>query len=222
MKTFLTFFLILLSVGSNAQNGSKSTSPYWYFDVPIQLDFYRTNSDQLNFSRRGVIFNPLLGTVIMGNDSSKFEAHLGLGIFISKFNQQVASQTFEYEAIGLIQTSFTGYYNFSNKFQAGIGICFGWYGINERGPSFDLDGEYVDRLGDGFSSINVGNSVDLRYNLSSKISFGTKFTYWYLPQLEYTRISDYGDFLEPQKDLLMTRLEFSFRVFLRGREYNRI
>lgn len=90
-----------------------------YFDIPVQLDFYRAKSDQLNYERRGVVINPSVGIVLVGNHTSKFEGHLGAGLFISKFDHEVVNETFEYEAVGLIQSSFTGYFNFNNRVQAG-------------------------------------------------------------------------------------------------------
>lgn len=190
-----------------------------YFDIPVQLDFYRTNSDELDYSRRGVIINPSVGIVLAGNDSSKFEGHLGLGIFISKFDQKVASETFEFQSIGLLQSSFTGYYNFSKRIQAGIGLHFGWYEVGERGLKIDLDGEYVDRLGKGYNNINLGNSFDFRYHVDPVLSIGAKFTYWYMAQLEYMRIGNYGEFTNNQKDLYLTRLEFSIRIYTSSRDY---
>ncbi|MCZ4409331.1 hypothetical protein O3Q51_10940 [Cryomorphaceae bacterium 1068] len=212
-RIILSFLLLLLtSLQAKAQT---------YFDVPVQLDYYRTTSDDLDFSRRGVIINPSVGIVVAGNDSSRFEAHVGIGIFFSKFNQDVGGSKFEFNALGPIQTSFTGYYNFNNRLQAGLGLCFGWFGVYEKGLNINTDPEYPDRLGDGYKSINLGNSVDIRYNVDSRLSLGAKYTYWYLPQLEYTKIGDYGEFEKPQKDLYITRLEFSIRVFVTDRNYNR-
>lgn len=200
---------------------SINVSAQAYFDIPVQLDFYRTNSDELNYSRRGVIINPSVGMVLAGNDSSKFEGHLAVGIFFSKFDQKVGSETFEFFSFGPFQSSFTGYYNISNNFQAGVGLHFGWYVVGEKSLDLEFDGDYEDRLGNGYNNINFGNSIDLRYNFSGLISVGAKYSYWYLPQLEYTRIGDYGDFLETQKDLFLTRLEFSLRIYTKARNYNR-
>jgi hypothetical protein len=193
-----------------------------YFDIPVQLDFYRTNSDELNYSRRGVVINPSVGMVLAGNDSSKFEGHLAVGLFISKFDQKVGSETFEFQSIGLLQTSFTGYYNFSKRIQAGVGLHFGWYGVSEKKLNLKFSSEkYSDRLGKGYNTINFGNSVDFRFHVDPVLSIGAKFTYWYLPQLEYMKIGDYGDFTDTQKDLYLTRLEFSIRIYTRKREYLR-
>jgi hypothetical protein len=208
----LLFVLLLIS-----NDGASQT----YFDIPVQLDFYHTNSDELNYSRRGVIFNPSIGMVLAGNDSSRFEGHFALGIFISKFDQTVGSEKFEFQSIGLLQTSFTGYYNISNKVQAGVGLHFGWYGVSQKKLNLDIDSDYEDRLGKGYNNINFGNSIDFRYNLSGLFSVGAKYTYYYLPQLEYTRIGDYGDFLETQKDLFLTRVELSVRIYTKARSYNR-
>jgi len=198
---------------------SFNVSAQTYFDILVQLDFYSTNSEELNYSRIGVIINPSVGIVLAGNDSSKFQGHLGLGIFISKFDQKVGSETFDFQSIGLLQTSFTGYYNFSKRIQAGIGLHFGWFEVGEKGLKFDTDGEYVDRLGKGYNNINLGNSIDFRYHVDPVLSIGAKFTYWYLPQLEYMRIGDYGEFTDPQKDLYLTRLEFSIRIYTSSRDY---
>jgi len=208
---FSLFFFVLPSI-SQAQV---------YFDLPVQMDFYRTNSDELDFSRRGVIINPSVGIVVAGNDSSRFEAHLGLGVFFSKFNQDINISTFEFNAIGPLQTSLTGYYNFSNRIQAGLGVNFGWFFVYEKELRLNIDPEYPDRLGDGYNSINFGNSADIRYNINGVFSVGAKYTYWYLPQLEYTKIGDYGEFLDSQQDLYMTRLELSVRFFIQSRDYNR-
>ena len=192
-----------------------------YFDIPVQLDFYRTNSDELNYSRRGVIINPSVGMVMAGNDSSKFQAHLGLGIFISKFDQKVGTEKFEFQSFGLFQSSFTGYYNFNTRVQAGIGLNFGWYRVSEKKWNLDLDGDYEDRLGKGYNNINLGNSFDFRYHVDPVLTIGAKFTYWYLPQLEYMRIGNYGEFTDPKKDLYLIRLEFSIRIYTRSRDYLR-
>jgi len=212
-----TALFLLLALGIFPSSGQAQL----YFDIPVQFDYYRTDTDELNFSRRGAIFNPSICMVVAGNDSSKIEVHVGIGIFFSKFNQEVGSSTFEFNAIGPFQTTATAYYNFSNKIQAGLGVSFGWYAVNEKGIQFNLDPEYPDRLGDGYSTLNFGNNIDARYNINETFSIGAKFTYWYLPLLEYVKIGNYGDFKGSQKDLYLTRLEFSVRVFLNSRQYNR-
>jgi len=207
------FSLVLFTI----ENSTAQT----YIELPVQWDFYRTNSDELNFERRGVVINPSIGIVLVGNDTSRFEGHLGVGLFISKFDHKVSDETFEYRALGLIHTSFTGYYNFSNRVQAGVGITFGWFDISEKGLNLDLDDEYRDRLGKGYNTINFGNSLDVRFNLDHVVSIGAKYTYWYLPQLEYRRIDDYGEFMATQRDLFLTRFELSIRFFIGGRQYDR-
>jgi hypothetical protein len=214
-------FRIILVLSSGFAFSPNQSFGQLYVDLPVQMDFYRTNSDDLDFTRRGVILNPSACFIAAGSDSSKFEVHVGLGIFFSKFNQKVGLRTFEFNAFGPIQASCTGYYNFSNKFQAGIGVQFGWFDVFEKTLNINIDSDYPDRLGDGYKSINFGNCADIRYNFNGRFSVGAKYTYWYLPNLEYTRIGDLGDFEDPQKDVYLTRLEFSIRAFVSPRNYNR-
>lgn len=188
-----------------------------YFDIPVQLDFYQANSHELNYQRRGFIINPSVGIVLAGSDTTSFELHCGVGIFISKFDHVRGESTFEYTVVGLPQTSLMGYYNAGTDWQIGLGAIFGLFGVIRKGLNPDLDGEYVDRLGEGYNSINFGNSLEVRYHFNRVFSFGMKCTYWYIPQLEYQRISDYGEFLPKQKDLYLTRLEFSVRLYVGGR-----
>ncbi|MFT4771679.1 MAG: hypothetical protein ACI9CP_001402, partial [Cryomorphaceae bacterium] len=72
--------------------------------------------------------------------------------------------------------------------------------------------ERDDRLGKGFRPYNVGNSIEVRYEIYNNISIGSNYTYWYIPQLKYRVIGNYGEFLEDQSDLYFSRFEVSVRV----------
>lgn len=186
-----------------------------YIDFPVQLDYYRTNSSDLNFSRRGVIVNPTIGFTLTTFDSSKFELSNGFGAYYSKFNQEAGDESFHYQRIGLVNYNIQLYYHLRSDFRIGFGTSVGVYS-NTFGKFIKVEGEdssdKEDRLGKGLRFFNVGNFFELRYSMSSGVSIGSKFTYWYVPQLRYRTIDDFGEFNAYKTDLFTTRLEFSIRL----------
>jgi hypothetical protein len=190
------------------------SSAQLYLDLPVQFDFYRTAQKDLDFSRRGVIVNPTIGFTINDLDSSKFDLSIGLGFFYSKFSQKVADRDFDYNRYGLL-VSFQAYYNVTNTLRVGLGLSQSLH-FTQIGDPIKLDvysgNERDDRLGSGFRPYNIGNSLEIRYEFYRNASIGSKFTYWYIPQLNYRVIGDFGKFLDPRTDLYFSRLEFSVRV----------
>jgi hypothetical protein len=186
----------------------------FYLDMPLQMDFYRTNSTEIDFSRRGVIVNPTFGFTINNNATSKIDLSIGLGFFYSKFQQEIADSEFEYNRYGLL-LSLQAYYDLSDKIKVGLGISQGLHST-QLGDPLKLDvysgSERDDRLGKGFRPYNVGNSIEVRYEIYNNISIGSNYTYWYIPQLKYRVIGNYGEFLEDQSDLYFSRFEISVRV----------
>jgi len=185
-----------------------------YLDIPIQLDFYRTNSSELDFSRRGVIVNPSFGFTLARFDSSNFLLSNDLGFYYSKLNQIAGDESFHYQRFGIINYNIQVHYDLPIDLSIGVGASLGVYSTvfgRIFNPEVDGTSDREDRLGDGFRSYNVGNFLELRYSVTQEISFGTKYTYWYLPQLKYRTIGELGDLSDYQTDLFTSRLEFSVR-----------
>jgi hypothetical protein len=181
------------------------------------MDFYRTNSTDLDFSRRGVIVNPTIGFTITDFDSSRFELSNGFGVYYSKFNQDVGDDSFYYQRVGIINYNVQAYYQLLQNVKVGFGGSVGVYGTTlGKLIKIDIDNtsDKSDRLGKGFRSYNIGNFLEVRYSFSPLFSLGTKFTYWYIPQLKYRTVSELGKFSDYKTDLFTSRLEFSIRFDL--------
>lgn len=182
---------------------TTKVSAQMYIDQAVNYDFYQFH-EPLHIKNDKALFQLRIGITAYNSEDGKFKGSIEMGVFKREFYQVFPGKRFDYRFTGAFLSPIMSY-AISEKLNLDAGFQFLYYNSKINGYGT------FSKIGKGFRGGDIGFVAGGNYYFTGWFAVGTRFTPYFFRMLEYKRISDYGEFEPPTKDIYTQRIE----VFVR-------